>query len=202
MNEDDSRDILEYFADTIDKIVEKQLSQIELMVEELRTVRDNCGRLFIIGNGGGAAHASHAACDFRKLTGIEAWAFDNVAELTAGVNDGGWENICWTWLSQSNLCASDAILVISVGGGDKGPWISPNLIGAIDFAIRVDAKILAIVGPRGGYAKKTADRCVVIPAPHMLETPVTEGIQSVILHMLVSHPKLAMARPKWESTNE
>jgi D-sedoheptulose 7-phosphate isomerase len=194
--------ILLSFAESIDNVAEWQSHLLQRMILELRQVRENCGRLFIIGNGGGAAHASHAACDFRKLARIETWSLDNMAELTAGVNDVGFAKSFSNWLKRSNLCDADAVMVISVGGGDKDAGVSPNIVDAIDWAIGVDARILAIVGPRGGYAKQKADVCITIPAPKHLETPITEGLQSVILHALVSHPTIALSKPKWESIGE
>ena len=194
--------ILLSFAESIDNVAARQSHLLQRMTLELRQVRENCGRLFIIGNGGGAAHATHAACDFRKIAGIESYSFDNMAELTAEINDNGFMSSIKNWLKSSNLCAADAVMAISVGGGEGTGMVSPNLVQAIDYAIWVDARVLAIVGPRGGYAKQKADVCITIPAPKHLETPVTEGLQSVILHALVSHSTLALSKPKWESIGE
>src|SRR3954468_9985003 len=108
-----------YLAETMIAICKlgEHPEQIERCVEMLVALRANHGRLFVLGNGGSAANASHAVNDFRKLCGIEAYApTDNVAELTARVNDNGWSTIFADWLCISKLSSNDAIFVLSVGG--------------------------------------------------------------------------------------
>ena len=137
---------------------------IEQLAQELGNVRERGGRLFCVGSGGGAAHASHAVCDFRKLGGIEAYApTDNVAELTARVNDDGWESSYAAWLRGSRIGPDDLLLVFSVGGGDAELGISPNLVQAIDAARTFGARVIGIVGRDGGYAARVADACLVVP---------------------------------------
>ncbi|MEP6893890.1 MAG: SIS domain-containing protein, partial [Gaiellaceae bacterium] len=166
--------------------------RIEQVAIGLAAVRDAGGRLFALGVGGSAAHASHAVNDFRKLCGFEAYApSDNVSELTARVNDDGWETAYVEWLRGSRLSRDDAVLVLSVGGGSRETKLSQNLVAALDLAQEVSAHIFAIVGRDGGYAGQVAEACIVIP-PLVPEhvTPHTEGIASVICHLLVSHPVL------------
>lgn len=162
------------------------------------------GRLFILGNGGGAAHASHAACDFRKLCGIEAYCpTDNAAELTARVNDEGFDTSYAEWLRASRVQRFDTLLIISVGGGSREPPVSMNLVNAIVYAESCGAEVLAIVGdartPSGGFAGGRALVSVVIPCDvPQLVTPVVEGVQAVVLHALAVHPLLQKSQAKWE----
>lgn len=176
-------------------------NQIEKTVDLLLATRVNTGRLFILGVGGSAANASHAVNDFRKIVGIEAYApTDNVSELTARTNDEGWESVFATWLAVSRLNKNDALLILSVGGGNLEKNVSPNLVAALQYAKEVGAKILGIVGRDGGYTAKVADSCVLIPTVNAENTtPHAEAFQAVIWHLLVSHPKLKAAQTKWES---
>jgi D-sedoheptulose 7-phosphate isomerase len=174
---------------------------LEGVAEHIAGVREREGRLFLCGSGGGAGHASHATCDFRKICNVEAYApYDNVSELTARVNDDGWDSSLANWLKVSKLRKSDGILVFSVGGGSAEKSISMNLVNAIKYAKQVGATVVGIVGKDGGYTAAVADACVVIPpVDNQLVTPLTEGFQSVIWHMLVSHPRLQVNAAKWES---
>jgi D-sedoheptulose 7-phosphate isomerase len=175
---------------------------IERLVATLAAVRERGGRLFILGVGGGAAHASHAANDFRKLAGFEAYApTDNVAELTARTNDEGWETVFAAWLTESHLSRQDAVFVLSVGGGSTNPSISANIVKALECAKRTGTTIVGIVGTNGGYTAQVADACVIVPSVNASTiTPHTEEFQAIIWHLLVSHPSLRRAAPKWEST--
>lgn len=174
---------------------------IERMAHVLSDTRARGGRLFILGVGGSAGNASHAVNDFRKITGIESYApTDNVSELTARTNDEGWTSAFANWLKVSRLRRDDAILVLSVGGGDVERNISTNLIAALDFARSVGASIVGIVGRNGGYTAKVADCCVVVPTSNPAHvTPHSEAFQAVIWHLLVSHPLLKQSETKWES---
>lgn len=182
----------------IDRI---DVERIEKVVDMLCRIRERLGRVFILGVGGGAANASHAVNDFRKIAGIEAYApTDNIAELTARTNDEGWPSIFAAWLKVSRLDARDGVFIFSVGGGNQDKNVSPNLVVALQYARQVGATILGIVGRDGGYTAQTADACVIVPtvnAGHI--TPHTEAFQAVIWHLLVSHPKLQLAATKWES---
>ena len=171
------------------------------MIDLLINVRQSGGRLFLIGVGGGAGHASHAVNDFRKICGIEAYTpTDNVSELTARVNDDGWETSYVNWLKISKLNNHDALLVFSVGGGSLEKNISTNIVKCLQLAQEVDAKICGVVGRDGGYTAQVADACIVIP-PLNSETitPQTEAFQAVVWHLIVSHPKLQKFEMKWES---
>ncbi len=177
-------------------------SEVEKIAETLSSVRENGGRLFVIGSGGGAGHASHAVCDFRKLCDIEAYApYDNVSELTARVNDEGWDVSILNWLKSSRLSPKDCLFVFSVGGGNEEKNISPNIVAALKLAREIGARIVGVVGKDGGYTKRVGDAVVVIPTVNPAHiTPLTEGFQAVVWHMLVSHPKLQINPTKWEST--
>jgi D-sedoheptulose 7-phosphate isomerase len=175
---------------------------VERHAGALADVRSGGGRLFVLGVGGSAANASHAVNDFRKLCGIEAYApTDNVSELTARVNDEGWDTSFSEWLKVSRLGAKDAILVFSVGGGNREKNVSMNLVLALELAKSVGAKIYGVVGKDGGSTKALANACVLIPTVHPERiTPHTEGLAAVVWHLLVSHPALKIKATKWEST--
>jgi D-sedoheptulose 7-phosphate isomerase len=174
---------------------------VEAVAMGLGAVRDRGGRLFILGVGGSAGHASHAVNDFRKICAFEAYTpTDNVSELTARINDEGWDSSFEEWLKGSRLSAADALLVFSVGGGSRERSVSVNLVRALELASRLGAAIYGIVGRDGGFTLEAADACVVIPplyADHI--TPHTEGLCAVIWHLLVSHPALQVSQTKWES---
>ncbi len=175
---------------------------IDQAVQILRATREGSGRLFIIGSGGGAGHASHATCDFRKLAGIETYCpTDNVSELTARINDDGWENSLADILKASRLRQDDALLVFSVGGGSEEKKISVNLVNAMKLAQSVGAKVISVVGRDGGFAHEASDACVLVPVVDAgLVTPLTEAWQAVVWHLFVSHPDLQASAAKWEST--
>lgn len=194
--------IEQYLAETQRITAELNTGALEKMIEELVNIRDRGGRLFILGVGGSAANASHAVNDFRKICGFECYApTDNVAELTARTNDEGWGTVLAEWLKGSRLGKKDALLILSVGGGNLEKNVSPNLVAAIQLAQLVGASILGIVGRDDGYTAREATVCVVIPTinPERV-TPHAEAFQAVIWHLFVSHPKLKLNRTKWEST--
>jgi D-sedoheptulose 7-phosphate isomerase len=174
---------------------------IEKLATGLGAIRDAGGRLFILGVGGSAGHASHAVNDFRKICGLESYTpTDNATELTARVNDEGWDTCFSEWLKVSRLREGDAVLVFSVGGGNREKNVSVNLVKSLELAKEVKAKVFGIVGRDGGFTKQVADACVVIPTVHADRvTPHTEGFAAVIWHLLVSHPALAKKQTKWES---
>jgi D-sedoheptulose 7-phosphate isomerase len=190
-----------FLQETSTLIQKIDAGSIETVAQGLRQVRDDGGRLFILGVGGSAAHASHAVNDFRKICGFEAYApTDNVSELTARVNDEGWDTCFSEWLKGSRLREGDGLLVFSVGGGSSEKNVSVNLVRSLDLAKKVGAKTFGIVGRDGGYTKKVADACVVIPvlSPDRI-TPHTEGLCAVVWHLLASHPRLALRPTMWES---
>ncbi len=191
----------EYLQETARILERVDVAAIERLVTLLVEVRERSGRLFVLGVGGGAAHASHAAADFRKIAHLEAYApTDNVAELTARTNDDGWESVFVNWLKGSRLDRRDMLLVFSVGGGDLERNVSPNLVCALEYARQLGAAIGGVVGRDGGHTARLADACVVIPPLNpQAVTAHTEGLQSVIWHLLVSHPLLQAAAMKWES---
>jgi D-sedoheptulose 7-phosphate isomerase len=182
-------------------LTEINIDAIERTVDLLVALRERGGRLFVLGVGGGAGHASHAVNDFRKICGIESYTpTDNVSELTARINDDGWETSFANWLRGSRISARDMVLVFSVGGGDLERRISVNLVRALEEAKAVGAAICGVVGRDGGYTARIADACVLIPVVNPgTVTPHTEGFQSVVWHLIVSHPKLKSSEMKWES---
>lgn len=186
----------QYLGETVRIAELLDQSVIEALVESLANLRDRGGRLFFLGLGGSAANCSHAVNDFRKILGIQAFcATDNAAEFTARVNDDGWFNVFTDWLRCSKLNDKDALFILSVGGGllgERHRTVSPNLVSAINYAETVGAGIFGIVGRNGGYTATKAGICVIVPtvnADHI--TPHSESFQSVILHLIVSHPRLS-----------
>jgi D-sedoheptulose 7-phosphate isomerase len=170
------------------------------MAAGLGRVRTRGGRLFILGVGGGAGHASHAVNDFRKLCGLESYApTDNVSELTARTNDDGWEASFSGWLEVSRLSGQDALLVFSVGGGSREHGVSTNLVAAMEAAGRVGASIYGVVGAPGGTLAELAEVAILIEPPPALRTPLVESLQALVWHGLVSHPSLAIKDGHWET---
>jgi len=189
-----------FLADTRDILDTVDTDAIECTVETLRATRDAGGRLFFCGSGGGAGHASHAACDFRKLAGFEAYCVtDNVSELTARVNDEGWDTAYANWLRASRLGPKDCLFVFSVGGGSVDPAVSTNLVQAMELAKEVGAAVVGVAGRDGGVLAKVATACIVLSSiDPAFVTPQTEGLQALMWHLIVSHPTLAAATAKWE----
>ncbi|MGA8363844.1 MAG: SIS domain-containing protein [Solirubrobacteraceae bacterium] len=174
--------------------------QIDELAHGLATIRAQVGRLFVLGVGGGAGHASHAVNDFRKLCALESYApTDNVSELTARTNDDGWETSFSGWLEISRLCERDALLVFSVGGGSREHNVSTNLVRAMEAARDAGAAIYGIVGAPGGTLAELADVAILLEPPPELRTPLVESFQAVVWHALVSHPELAVKAGHWES---
>lgn len=190
-----------FLEESIEALRRIDSAAIDRLAAALAAVRDRGGRLFILGVGGSAGHASHAVNDFRKICRFEAYTpTDNVSELTARVNDEGWDTSFAEWLKGSRISDRDAILVFSVGGGNVEKQVSVNLVRAIDVARGVKASVFGIVGKDGGYTKQTADECVLIPVVSKDRiTPHTEGLCAVVWHLLVSHPALQVEKTKWES---
>lgn len=191
----------EYLAESVAIINAVDPEAIEQMAVGLGAVRERGGRLFILGVGGSAGHASHAVNDFRKICGLEAYTpTDNVSELTARTNDEGWDTTFVAWLRGSRLNNRDALLVFSVGGGNAERKISTNIVAALQLGQELGASIYGIVGRDGGTTAKLADACAIVPQlyPDRV-TPHTEGLCAVIWHLLVSHPALARTATRWES---
>lgn len=191
----------QFLAETSEIIRRVDIGAVEAVASLLAACRASGGRLFILGVGGGAANASHAVNDFRKICGLEAYApTDNVSELTARTNDEGWAGVFEGWLRVSRLRAADMLLIFSVGGGDLEKQVSPNLVTAIRYAKSVGARVAGIVGRDGGFTRLVADACILVPVANPLHiTPHTEAFQAVLWHLLVTHPALKTAETKWES---
>jgi D-sedoheptulose 7-phosphate isomerase len=190
-----------FVAETIAILEQLDLAEIERMATALSHVREGGGRLFILGVGGSAGHASHAVNDFRKLCSFEAYApTDNVSELTARANDEGWETCFAAWLTGSRINSRDAVLVFSVGGGNREKNVSVNIVRALETADAAGAHIFGIVGRNGGFTREVAEACVIVPTINADRiTPHTEGLCAVVWHLLVSHPVLQRVATKWES---
>lgn len=195
-------DYIDMYMKEVVEISEKiDKKAVRKAVDILLELRKKGGRLFILGVGGGAGNAAHAVNDFRKIAGIESYApTDNVSELTARVNDDGWDSAFVNWLKGSRVSGSDGIMVFSVGGGNAEKKISNNLVEALKYAKEKGSKIIGIVGRDGGYTAKVADAAILIPTvdPETV-TPHTEAFQAVVWHMLVSHPQIKANEMKWES---
>jgi D-sedoheptulose 7-phosphate isomerase len=190
-----------YLSESVAILKAIDMAAIDALAAGLAEVRSRGGRLFILGVGGSAGHASHAVNDFRKICDFEAYTpTDNVSELTARVNDEGWDTTFAEWLKGSRLNAKDGLLVFSVGGGNREKRVSNNLVLALELGKQVGARIYGIVGRDGGFTRQAADACVVIPPLNSERiTPHTEGLCAVLWHLLVSHPALQRKSTKWES---
>ena len=192
-----------YFQEVMTITRKLDLESIDHMIDTLVDIRNNNGRLFFLGVGGGAGNATHAVNDFRKIAGIESYSpTDNVSELTARINDDGWDSAYAKWLIGSRLNSNDGVFVFSVGGGNIAENISVNLVCALKYAHQIRARVFGIVGRDGGYTAQIADACVIIPVsnPETI-TPHTEAFQGIIWHLIVSHPRLRHSEMKWESIN-
>lgn len=191
----------QHLQEAVDIISKIDAEHCEQCVRELIKLREREGRLFILGVGGSAANASHAVNDFRKIAGFEVYApTDNVSELTARTNDEGWSTVFVEWLRGSRLHERDALLILSVGGGNLEQNISPNLVRAVQFAKQVGTRVIGILGKDGGYTATVADACVIVPTVnHENITPHAEAFQAVVWHLWVSHPDLKLHQTKWES---
>lgn len=195
-------DFIEEFQKlSIESLAQISQDQVRKAIAVLKPLQTSRGRLFIAGSGGGAGHASHAAADFRRLTGIESYALgDNVSELTALINDESWSDSYKFILQQSRLNRDDVVLFFSVGGGDENKNISTNLVNAAKYSREMGCQILCVVGEPGGYIGTIADAPILIPVSNRARlTPVTESLQAYVWHMLVSHPELSVRRAMWES---
>lgn len=193
-----------FLADTLEVLRKIGVEDIEQVVKILAATRARTGRLFLAGSGGGAGHASHATCDFRKLCNIESYCVtDNVSELTARTNDEGWETAYSNWLQASRIDSDDCLFVFSVGGGSLNPPVSVNLVNAILAAKAVGASVVGVVGRNGGSLREMADASVLIPTVSAsFVTPQAEGLQALVWHLIVSHPSLAANTAKWEGLDK
>ncbi len=188
-----------FTQETLNTIGLIDLKNIEKLVDALKMLKKNRGRLFFIGIGGSAANASHAVNDFRKLCEIESYSItDNVSELTARINDEGWQTSFSNWLKISKLNKKDALFIFSVGGGSISKNISLNIVESIKYAKKINAKVFGVVGPNGGFTKLKGDLVIQINIQNKnLITPIAESVQAIIWHMIVSHPKLKINKTKW-----
>jgi D-sedoheptulose 7-phosphate isomerase len=194
----------QHLQETASILQRLDVAAIEKLAESLAQIKASGGRIFFLGVGGSAANCSHAVNDFRKLAGIECYApTDNVSELTARINDDGWDGTFVEWLKVSRLAAKDAIFVLSVGGGNVEKNVSPNLVAAVRHAKATGAKVVGILGRDGGHTAQAADAAVIVPTVNPdTVTPHAEAFQAVIWHLLVSHPLLKANATKWESLDK
>lgn len=191
-----------HFVTTAIQVLQQvPVADIDAVVDVLAATKARGGRLFFVGSGGGAGHASHATCDFRKLAGIESYSVtDNISELTARINDEGWDGSYAEWLKVSRLGPADCLFVFSVGGGDRERNVSVNLVKAMELARSVGASVVGIVGRDGGFLRQVADAAIVVPPLSGADiTAQTEGFQALYWHLIVTHPAVCSSTPKWES---
>ncbi len=196
---DSNEFIKNFFLGASEILTKIDKNKIQLIINKLQKLRNKKGRLFFLGIGGSAANSSHAVNDFRKLCSIETYTpTDNVSEFSANINDSGWDSSFTNWLKTSNLNSKDIIFVLSVGGGNKLKKVSTNIIKAIELAKKNKAQVISIVGKSDGYAAENSDVCVKIPLVNKkLITPYSESFQSLLLHCIVSSPKLQIKKTKW-----
>ena len=190
----------ERYLEEVTQIVERvDYGQIDEMVRLFVATRQQGGRLFILGVGGSAGNAGHAVNDFRKIAGIESYApTDNVSELTARINDEGWDTAFSKWLEGSRLSARDLVFVLSVGGGNREMNVSVNLVKALEYARKIGAKVCGVVGRDGGFTAEVADACTIVPTISARSvTPMAESFQAILWHLIVSHPDVQIGETKW-----
>ena len=190
-----------HLKESIEIIKKLNIKKIEQIIKIIKLIKKRKGRIFFLGVGGSAANCSHAVNDFRKILNIEAYsASENVAELTARINDEGWDTSYKNWLKVSSLSKKDCIFIFSVGGGNLKKKVSTNLIESIKYAKSKKSKILSIVSRDGGYAYKNSNASVLIPVVNKNAiTPHAEAFQALIWHLIVTHPTLNPNKNKWES---
>ena len=193
--------IKDYLSNTSQVLSLVNQKIIKDIISALKILKKRKGRIFFLGVGGGAGNATHAVNDFRKICGIECYTpSDNVSELTARINDDGWETSYKEWLVVSNLSKRDALFIFSVGGGNIKRKVSLNLVEAIKIAKQKKTLIIGITGPDGGFTKKISNLCLTIPVKNKKRvTAITESFQSILWHLIVSHPDLKKNSMKWES---
>lgn len=191
--------IEEYLSQASHIIEQLDRGEIDNMVHLFVETRANNGRLFILGVGGSAGNAGHAVNDFRKIAGIESYSpTDNVSELTARINDEGWDTAFSKWLEGSRLSARDLVFVLSVGGGNREMNVSVNLVKALEYARKIGAKVCGVVGRDGGFTAEVADACVIVPTISARSlTPMAESFQAILWHLIVSHPDVQIGETKW-----
>jgi D-sedoheptulose 7-phosphate isomerase len=202
---EDGMDYIRQYLNEVQAIVGQIDGEaVGLLVDELVDLRKRGGRVFFLGVGGGAGNATHAVNDFRKIASIEAYSpMDNFSELSARINDDGWEGVFVKWLEGSRISRKDGVFVFSVGGGDLKRNISSNIVHALKYAKSVGARVFGIVGRDGGFTKEVADACIVVPTVNPdTVTPHAESFQAVLWHLVVTHPRIKVSETKWESTVE
>jgi len=189
----------EFFTFFIKAVHKLNIKDIQELVVQLKKLRNKKGRVFFVGIGGSSANCSHAVNDFRKICNIESYSLtDNVSELTARINDDGWENSMVGYLKVSNIKSNDALFVMSVGGGDLKKNVSVNIVNALKFVKKKKVKIFGIIGKNGGYTAKVATKIILVPTVNKdLITPITESMQALVWHCIVSHPRLKINKTKW-----
>lgn len=190
-----------FLHESAEILLRTDTASVDRVVDVLLATRDTGGRLFICGSGGGAGHASHATCDFRKIAGFEAYCVtDNVSELTARTNDEGWDVAYGNWLLGSRIRKGDCLFVFSVGGGDVDRNVSVNLVNAMRVAKENEAAVTGVVGRDGGELARLADAFVLVPTGRAgTVTAQTEALQALFWHLIVTHPKLCTTSPHWET---
>lgn len=192
---------IETYLNDVSKIT-KLIDQKKILsiIKIIALSKKNKGRIFFLGAGGSAANASHAVNDFRKLANIDCYApTDNVSELTARVNDDGWDSFFINWLKNVNINSNDLVVIFSVGGGDIKKKVSVGLIKALDYSKKNGVKTVSFSSNKKGYCYNNADFSLFIPYLNKKrKTPYSESFQSVIWHLIVTHPLIKKNKMKWE----
>tara|TARA_B100001093_G_C26805543_1_gene1005320 strand:- start:1316 stop:1918 length:603 start_codon:yes stop_codon:yes gene_type:complete len=192
----------QYIQDSINILEQIDPDVLEQMIQLVLDTREKKGRIFFIGVGGGAGHAGHAVCDFRKLAQIECYSpSDNHSELTARINDEGWDTVYSEWLKISKINKNDLVFVFSVGGGDEEKQISMNLVRAVQLAKEVGASVTGVLGRGNGYTAKVANACLVVPEVNSKTlTTQSESFQAWAWHLIICDPRVQQVGMKWETS--
>jgi D-sedoheptulose 7-phosphate isomerase len=180
-----------YFAEMQQGIEAISRAEIDRAIEALFDAWMRGATVYLVGNGGSASTATHFACDLSKVTIAEGKPrlravslCDNVALMTAWINDNGFENLFSEQL-RNLMRPGDVLIAISVHGGSGrdqgGPW-SQNLLRAVRTAREeYGAAIIGFTGFDGGVLKQAADICVHVP---LASTPQVESFHLALEHLI------------------
>ena len=184
-----------YFINVLNNI---ELKNYEKIVRLIKKVQNKKSRIFFFGIGGSSANCSHAVNDFRKLLEIECYTpGDNFSEISARINDDGWETSLVNWLKVARPTHKDLIYFMSVGGGNFKSNVSVNLIKVAQFAKKKKIKMISTIGKKNSFLGKNTLAIVFNVKKKYYLTPISETLQVFFWHCLVTDPRLKKNKTKW-----
>ena len=177
------KDYLTRLKQILDDIDVDVISDI---VDTLEETIENKSRIYILGNGGSAATASHMVNDLgaglrrRDVINFDVTSLgDNSSVVTAIANDIGYENIFYMQM-KGHINADDVVVAISCSGE------SPNIIKAVDYAKDLGCKIIGVTGFNGGYLKKISNINFHVDVPED-EYGLVEDAHMILDHIIYSY---------------